>query len=298
MPGSLPRDLESGPFSVAEALRRGVAPARLRRVDLRADFHGVRTSIFDVDDFETRCRAYATRLGQHRYFSHATAAVLWGFRLPLRVERSRDLHVTTVRPARTPRTRGVIGHHVERPEHELVEHCGFLLPTPPETWRMLAGFLNVMELVVAGDGLICRTRPRATEAQLRRAVARNVGRRGNAKLRAAFNQLRAGTDSARETWLRLVLIAAGLPEPRVNEVISLPGDPVRYGDLVYPEWKVVVEYEGIHHQTSREVYLADIDRFEQVLPDGWRVVRIAKEHSANDAARRVRAALSAAGWRP
>jgi hypothetical protein len=298
MPGSLPRDLESGPFSVAEALRRGVTPARLRRVDLRADFHGVRTSVFDVDDVETRCRAYATRLGRHRYFSHTTAAVLWGFRLPPAVERSSVLHVTTVRPARTPRTRGVIGHHVERPEHELVEYRGFLLPTPPETWRMLAGPLDVTALVVAGDGLLCRQHPPATEAQLRRAVARNAGRRGNAKLRAAFDQLRAGTDSARETWLRLVLLAAGLPEPRVNGVVSLPGEPVRYGDLLYTEWKVIVEYEGIHHQTSREVYLADIDRFEQVVPNGWRVVRIAKEHSASDAVRRVQTALVAAGWRP
>jgi hypothetical protein len=297
MPGDLPHEIASRAFTVQEAIGLGVAPARLRRVDLRADFRGVRVAALGEPDVVELCRSYATKLGPGRYFSHETAAVLWGMRLPLRVQTSREVHVTTIRPGRTPRAVGVVGHHVDHPGHELVAHRGFLLPTPAETWRMLSARLSILELVIAGDGLLARRRPVATRAQLHRAVARNAGLRGNRRLRAAFERVREGTDSSRETWLRCVLVDGGLPEPEVNATVSAPGSPLRLGDLVYPSWGVIVEYEGVHHQASRGDYLADIERFEQ-LADGWRFVRVTKEHTPADAVAKVARALLAAGWRP
>lgn len=292
----LPPALATAPFTVARARELGVEPSRLRRVDLRADFRGVRVASADVPDLEALCRSYAVRLGSDRYFSHETAAVLWGMRLPWFVETATVLHVTTVRPSRTPRIRGVVGHHADPPGHELVAHRGFLLPSPAETWRMLSARFGVDALVVAGDGLLARRHPLATLPQLRRAVARNAGMRGNARLRAALERVRAGTDSARETWLRCLLVDAGLPEPEVNAVVSAPGRRLRFGDLVYRAWRVLVEYEGVHHQASRAGYLDDIDRFDEL--SGWRIVRIAQEHSAADAVARVSRALVEAGWRP
>jgi hypothetical protein len=295
MRGELPEEIASRAFTVEEARRFGVAPARLRRVDLRSDFRGVRVASSETPDVIDLCRSYAVKLGTGRYFSHETAALMWGMRLPMRLRRSQDIHVTTVRPARTPRAVGVVGHHVDPPGHELVAHRGFLLPSPAETWRMLSGRLSILELVVAGDGLVAR-RPIATRAQLRRSVERNTGLRGNLRLRAAFERIREGTDSARETWLRCALVDAGLPEPAVNARISAPGARMRFGDLVYRNWQVVVEYEGVHHQQSRGDYLADIERFEELA--GWRVVRVAKEHSRAEAVAKVRRALLAAGWSP
>lgn len=297
MTGPLPSDLESRAFSVADALRRGVTPARLRRTDLRADFHGVRSPRTAAQDVESLCRAFATRMRADQYFSHDTAAVLWGLRLPWRIQASRILHVTTVLPGRTPRTRGVVGHHADAPGAELAMHRGFLLPRPAEVWRMLATRLDVGELVVAGDGLICRRDPLATLAQLRRAVARNAGRRGNRALRAAFGLLRPGTDSARETDLRLAIVVAGLPEPEVDVRVSAAGARERRGDLVFVRWRVLVEYEGIHHQSSREAYLSDIDRFEELAGE-WRIVRVTKEHAIPEVIARITRALLANGWRP
>lgn len=293
----LPPDIATRAFTVSEARVLGVAPARLRRVDLRSDFRGVRVASSGRPDVVDLCRSYAAKLGRDRYFSHETAAILWGMRLPGSVQTSRLVHVTTVRPARTPRARGVVGHHVDSPGHELVEHDGFLLPTPAETWRMLSTRLGLQALVVAGDGLVARQRPLCSLAQLDRAISRHAGQRGNARLRLALGLVRPGTDSARETWVRVILVTAGLPEPVVNAIVSAPGRRRRYGDLVYAEWKVIVEYEGAHHQYSRETYLDDIDRYDE-LEDGWRIVRLTKEHSAEQVGQRVRRALVAAGWRP
>lgn len=293
---ALPPEFDEAPFTVAEALRRGVRPDRLRRRDLRADFHGVRQPAHLPDSFELRCRAYATRLRPGQFFSHVTAALIWGMRMPWWSEQG-PLHVTTVRPARTPRTRGVVGHHTDGPGPELVMHRGLLVPRPAEVWRMLSSQLSVDELVIAGDGLVCRRDPLATMAQLRRALAVNAGRRGNLSLRAAFEQVRPRTDSQRETTLRLLVVRAGLPEPEVNGRLTSDEERERYGDLVFRPWRVVLEYEGVQHQQSRAAYLDDIDRFD-VLSPRWRFVRVTKEHSAEQIVRRTTAALRDAGWRP
>lgn len=217
-------------------------------------------------------------------------------RLPLPVA-GEPLHVTTVLPLRTPRLRGIVGHHADPPGPELTRHQGFLIPTPAETWRSLAGILRFEDLVIAGDGLLSRRAPMATRGQLARAVARNAGHRGNRSLRAALDAVRADTDSARETRLRLDVVAGGLPEPEVNGRIGVDGGRDRYGDLVFRPWRVVAEYEGRHHQEDRSTYLADLDRFEE-LAGRWRFARIAKEHSRREAVARIRRALVAAGWRP
>lgn len=176
-------------------------------------------------------------------------------------------------------------------------HRGFILPRPADVWRMLSSQLSVDELIVAGDGLVCRRDPLATMAQLRRAVALNAGRRGNLSLRAAFEQVRPRTDSQRETTLRLLIVRGGLPEPEVNGRLTPDGERERLGDLVFRPWHVVLEYEGIHHQQSREAYLDDIDRFGELSPI-WRFVRVTKEHSAEQILRRTTTALRAAGWCP
>ena len=291
----LPPELAQAPFTVRDALARGVRPDRLRRRDLRADFHGVRIAATTPDDLESRCRSFAARMIPGQFFSHLTAARIHGMRLPPRVHGA-ALEVSAVLPVRAPRVRGVVGHHVRAGAvPKVVSHRGLLVPTPAETWRSLAALLSHDELIAVGDGLVCRRRPLADMGQLADAVARHEGHRGSRRLRAALSEVRPGTDSERETWLRLVLTRAGLPEPEVNGRIGAPEGRERFGDLVFREWRVVAEYEGTHHQGSRIAYLSDIDRFEG-LGREWRIIRIAKEHTASDALRRVTRALREAGW--
>jgi len=99
--------------------------------------------------------------------------------------------------------------------------------------------------------------------------------------------------------LRLLLVRARLPEPDINRMVSAPGERVRFGDLVYWEWRVVVEYDGEHHRRNERQYAADVARLEELARAGWTVIRVLRSHFADEAAiiARVVRALSDRGWR-
>jgi hypothetical protein len=191
--------------------------------------------------------------------------------------------------------RGVIGHQLQGARVELDVVDGLPLTTPAETWRHLAAILSIDELIVAGDGLVRRKDPLVTPPQLRRAVARHRGRRGAKQLRSALGQICSGTDSPRETTLRLLLVRSGLPEPEVNSVIVLTDGEPTHGDLVYREQRVLVEYDGRHHATDPRQFALDVLRHESLATSGWTIIRVLAAHLDADPADvvdRVRRALA------
>lgn len=112
--------------------------------------------------------------------------------------------------------------------------------------------------------------------------------------REAFVHVRERSESVRETWLRLLLVLAGLPEPEVNVDVRTPdGVFVARVDLLYRRWKVVVEYDGRHHETDARQWARDRRRREALEALGYRVIVIAAvdARSPQDAVRRVHRAL-------
>ena len=110
-----------------------------------------------------------------------------------------------------------------------------------------------------------------------------------------------GVDSPKETVIRLMVVSGGLPEPHVNAtILNRYGAFLALGDMVYPEFKVLVEYGGRHHFASEEQALRDIDRLDDLMEEGWRVIRLNKTHLGRAATvmGKVRKALMDAGWRP
>ena len=67
--------------------------------------------------------------------------------------------------------------------------------------------------------------------------------------------------SLKESETRAVLEFSGLPAPEVNVTVPVGEEVTVIGDLVYRRWRVVVEYEGSHHQEDRAQYVADLDRY-------------------------------------
>ncbi|CAN5363952.1 hypothetical protein BH11ACT3_BH11ACT3_09660 [soil metagenome] len=291
----LPDELRLGPFSVREARQLGFSRHALRRADLVTPFHGARLPTSSADDFEETCRAYASRMPPGHHFSHGTAARLWGLRIPRRLVDDRVLDVTAVPPAWASRSNGVRGHTSKTEAPVLLRE----LPVsgPVDTWVAMAADLSVEELLIVGDGLVRRKNPPATLADLRSAIEKSAGRPGHVRLESALRRVRAGTDSRRETELRELLVAAGLPEPQVNGEISLPGAAKkRFGDLVYRDQGVVVEYDGGHHSADRRTYVDDLERAEELRH--MRFVHVVKEHWSDPAeiAAKVEAALIERGW--
>nr|WP_096290837.1 hypothetical protein [Mycobacterium ahvazicum] len=127
--------------------------------------------------------------------------------------------------------------------------------------------------------------------QLAECHARSPGVR---RLQAALDLVDAGAQSPRESYLRLLLIDAGLPRPQTQiPVLGMDGIPVAYLDMGWPEWMVAVEYDGDQHRTDRRQYVIDIRRLDMLEQMGWKVVRVVAEDGPANILRRVREALGA-----
>lgn len=69
------------------------------------------------------------------------------------------------------------------------------------------------------------------------------------------------------------LVDAGLPEPELNAPIMLDGCVV-WGDLVWRDLRVVLEYQGEYHFTTKEQREDDVDRLAALRRAGWVVVEV------------------------
>lgn len=240
------------------------------------------------------------------FFSHETAALLWGAPLPL--ARDSGIHVAVHLPNAQPRATGVIGHRLGPSLATAVEHGGFRLASPASTWVLLGRSLSVDDLVALGDYFVRVWRregyfrvnkgmpPLTTIAQLQAALA--AGRRtGVGNLTAALPLVREDSWSRAESITRCHLVRAGLPEPVLNRDY-FGGDGIHLGciDLSYPEFKVAIEYQSRLHGAE---YIRDIERIERLRAEGWIVIQVTAVllDSPADLDRRVRQALVSRGWR-
>jgi hypothetical protein len=258
-------------FSVAAARAVGVTPSRLRASDLRAPFTGARSTL-PTDGLVELCRAYLPVAPARFAFSHVTAGRLYGMALPSRLERERPLDVSVPLGTGHPRRRGVIAHRVS--ELDLHELRGLPVVRPAVAWRQLAPVLELDELVVAGDSLLRRKGRLAEVESLRTALDAASHARGIRRCRAALADLRPGTDSAQESRLRLTIVRAGLPEPRIGNTVFHEGAFVGTPDLAYPLQRIAIEYEGSTHWRDEAAVAADIARREQFIRAGWRVLEV------------------------
>lgn len=324
----LPSGYLGRPFTYAEAKAAGLSQSRLRGPDLDSPFRGIRSARTDTsttplppvplnshsaarlrerENVLTRCRSYLPLLKPGQFFSHLTAARLFG--CPMTDDfGSEPLHVSTVSPARAPRSRNVSGHEI-RPERVATTNR-YRLPvsTAAATWIALAPLLRVDELVVIADHFILDPykldphdlRPYATIEELQLALASTHGRGARAAA-SALLLVRQGAESRPETLLRLLLQRAGLPDPECNvEVYDDAGTSLGRVDLFYREFRAIVEYDGEGHRVDRMTFEKDTRRREGFVIAGFSPVHVlAKGLFTQQAATigRVKAVLTRGGWR-
>jgi hypothetical protein len=181
------------------------------------------------------------------------------------------------------------GDRLEHDEIEIV--AGVPVTSPVRTVLDLGCWYPTMPAVMAVDALARATNIKAADVEL--LVQRYSGRRGIARARQAVGLFDAGAQSPKETWLRLVLVQAGLPRPQTQiPVRGEFGDVIAYLDMGWEDVKVAVEYDGDQHRSDRSQYIWDIRRLEMVQQLGWIVVRVVAGDKAADVIRRVRAALA------
>lgn len=126
-------------------------------------------------------------------------------------------------------------------------------------------------------------------------LERYRGARGVRRAREALALMDGGAQSPKETWLRLLLIDAGLPVPR-TQIRVTDGSRVAFIDMGYDEPMVGLDYEGAHHSTKRTQYVHDIWRAELIDRQGWIDLRVVAEHSRQFILHRVREAFARRGF--
>lgn len=262
------------PIPARDVEQLGIPRSRLRAADVSMPFRGVHVVGADASALRARAEALAELLRPGDAFSHTTGAALLGAPLP----RFRDLriHVTSSEANRMRRP-GVVGH---RAAHlPLTLHLGLPIVAPAHLFAQLGTMLGHDDLVAVGDFLVTPDRRSKTPAlvyphELDAAI--RPGARGAARARSALRDVRVGAESPMETRLRLLLMRSGLPEPLLNPPVRV-GARVLHPDILYPAWRVPIEYEGDQHRTDARRWRDDIRRGECFADGGWRVVRVTKD---------------------
>lgn len=284
---------------MSEALASGHSASRLRGADLSRPHRGVRVTALGADEHPliASARGYAPLLRPGDRFSGSTAAALWGAPLP---HDDAALQVTAGPGLTRPRRARVVGH--EGTPARVALRMGLPVSDPARTFLECAQELALADLVAIGDHLVLDPRvldphdirPHLGLADLRREVADASGR-GVRLARAAAALVRDGVESRRETLLRLLVLDAGLPEPECGVLVrDRAGREIGWFDLVWPERRVIAEYDGDQHRTSTYQYDRDIRRFDRASEAGYRVVRVRARGLGPDRAEtvdRIRRAL-------
>lgn len=316
---ALPDELGDS-FRVADARARGVGEQRLTAADLESLFHGARIAVRgdlgisrsspawrrEQDDLARRLAAYRPVMPGGAFFAGVTAARLWDLPLPPGVHRT--LRVGVLHPRTAPSRAGVRGVQVLPRMARIVRRGGDLVTDPATTWAMLGGDLGRNDLVAVADAVLrIPRRPGGfgfgvepalgTRDELVAALAAGR-RRGAAALREALELARTGSSSRPESWVRMILVDAGLPEP-VLDLDVYDDETHRFlgaVDLAYPAWRVAIEYEGAGHLEPGQL-ARDIDKYHDLHRAGWTVIRLTSDlvfRHPEEAVRRIRRALLSA----
>ncbi len=281
------------PFTRAEARAAGISLRDLTGPRFQRIFYNLYVSEAVPLSPLLRARAALKVSPQGSHASHFTAGEVWGGCVP----EQPSTHVSSPRGQSRCQRRGVRNHDASD-RADVVTYAGVRVSSPTQTFLDLAVVVDVVDLVVFGDSMV-----RAERFTIRELVAAADGWSGpgGRLARRAARLVREGVDSPMESRLRMLVVLAGLPEPKVNVIIrNHKGEWLVRFDLCYPGLKLVIEYDGRQHAEDDEQWDHDIDRRELLDQWGYRVVVVRSKGIYVDperTLRRIKAALLERGCR-
>ena len=115
-----------------------------------------------------------------------------------------------------------------------------------------------------------------TETELRLAAARSPGR-GRARRQRVAEAADARAANAFESVLRALTLEAGFDTFEPQVLIALPRRKIRV-DLVDRRRRLVLEGDSYTHHGTRAAFSKDCDRYNELVAEGWTVLRFTWEH--------------------
>jgi Protein of unknown function (DUF559) len=273
------------PFLGTDALASGA----LSRHQLRTRYRAILPNVYLANDVELslHLRACAAWLWSRRTATlvGAAAAALHGSKWIPDAVPVELIHNNTRPPP------GVLTRRDALLEGEAQVIDGRAVSTPERTAFDIGRRGAIRSAVVRLDALARATGFKVDDVL--RIASRHPRSPGLRRLETALELVDPGSQSPRESYLRLLLIDAGFPRPHTQiPVHGVDGLPIAYLDLGWEEHMVAVEYDGDQHRTDRRQYVKDVRRAELLERMGWIVVRVVAEDQPAAIVRRVRDALT------
>jgi hypothetical protein len=290
-PRPVPAELSTAPFTLDQAARLGVTRRMLQSSAYAMVHRGVYVSAGRTSRSARTSTPIVFGSPADASVSHLTALHWYGVEVgstPVRHYSTNTTSQTRLDGVELHRRRGRLSPRTVG---------GVPVLGPDRTLVDCAPHLSPRDLVRAGDWLV---RLGLTTPEVLQAYARERHLDGVVLTRRTSLLVRSRVDSVKETDVRLVLVASRLPEPEVNgTILDDRGEFVAQCDLVYRELRIVIEYDGWHHERSADQRQRDILRRERLEAAGWRVIVVTAADLRNLAGLvgRVWDAMTSAGYR-
>lgn len=262
---AVPRALQTGPFTQAEALKLGVTRRQLQG----SSYRRLGSCLYcwaDVKDSPLlTLTAIARRLPSGAALSGRTAAWLHG----IDIEPCDPIEVTIPESFQRSRFPGASVRRAALTIGEIVRRSGLPTTSALRTVADLTGRNSLTEGVVVADQFLHARL--VSIARLRAHVDKHPRAKGIARLRRVIDLAEPKTESAMETRLRMLLVLAGLPRPEVQ--VPICDDEGRFlgrPDLLYHDQRSAIEYDGGNH---RDRLVDDNRRQNRLIGAGFRILR-------------------------
>jgi very-short-patch-repair endonuclease len=210
-------------------------------------------------------RAACGRLPNTAAFSGATAAWLHG----IEAIAWTPIEITVPGDAGVSARSGLVVRRALLPSADVVRVRGLRTTTIARTLADLSARLPITEAVVVADAALHMGR--ISLNQLATWADCHARRRGVRNLRRVIDLAEPAAESPMESRLRMLLVLARLPRPRVQvSIYDDRGEVIGRPDLYYDRQRLGIEYDGGSHRGS---LAADNRRQNRLLNAGVRLLR-------------------------
>jgi len=244
-----------------------------------------------------RIHAIEAQLTTPHWFSHESAALIWGCWVRLRDE---ETHLIQDHHPGSGRDRALARHNPALPMRDRTEHGGLPVTSLARTVVDVACQAPGGDAIMVVDSAL---RLGVDRGQIARIVRSRAGHRGIARARLVLAAADARSESPGESTLRWITLDPTLPRfvPQV-EVVTRAG--LFRVDLGNPKLKIALEFDGAIKYSGRfgpatRVLEEQARRQAALEAEGWIVVRFTWEDLADPGAvvARIQRAVAAASRR-
>jgi very-short-patch-repair endonuclease len=156
---------------------------------------------------------------------------------------------------------------------------GLKITTPAESLLACARDLGVLDVVIMADCALREDDVTLTELK----IAANQRRRGAPRLRQVISLLDKRSESAWESVMRVLHVAADIPVEPQHEIYDEYGRFVARADLLIKGTRRIHEYDGAGHREA-EVHQHDLKRDRNLILGDWQRLGFTSTHLRNEGA--------------